>query len=88
MVSVYLFALLLLVLAAAALSYPLFFQRLEQYLLPDLPSEEFSERDALLEALSELEYSHDAGKLSDRDYDDQRAALEARYVEVTEQAPA
>ena len=86
MVWVYAFAGLVLLLVAVAVSYPLFFQRLEAYHLTDVPEAEFSERDALLEALSELEYSHAAGKVSAPDYEAQRAELEARYMQVTEQS--
>lgn len=87
---------MLLLLAAAALllltvgvvSYPLLFQPPEPYLPPGLPRAEFSERDALLDAIDELEHAFYSGKLSPEDYQAQRAALEARYAAVLEAAAA
>ena len=77
-------AVLLLLIAAAVISYPLLMRRLEPYTLPDLPDESFSESDALLEALSDLENSYRAGKVSQGDYAAQRQRLELRYIEVVE----
>jgi hypothetical protein len=77
-------AVLLLLIAAAVISYPLFMRRLEPYALPDLPDETFSESDALLEALSDLEDSFRAGKVSEADYAAQKQRLELRYIEVVE----
>jgi hypothetical protein len=79
-------AVLVLLVAAAAISYPLLMQRLEPYDLPELPDESFSERDALLEALSDLEDSFHAGKVSEGDYAVQKQRLELRYIEVVEGA--
>jgi cytochrome c-type biogenesis protein CcmI len=74
----------LLLLAAAAVSYPLLRHRLEPYDLPDLPDDDFNERDALLEALSDLEESRLAGKLSAEDYAAQKERLQRRYIMVVE----
>ena len=75
---------LVLLVAAAVISYPLLFHRLEPYALPELPDESFSERDALLEALSELKQALRAGKISPADYEAQRGRLERGYVELVE----
>ena len=75
---------LVLLVAAAVISYPLLFHRLEPYALPELPDESFSERDSLLEALSELEQAFRAGKISRVDYEAQRGRLERGYVELVE----
>ncbi|HKI99200.1 MAG TPA: hypothetical protein VKB51_12070 [bacterium] len=77
-------AVLLLLVLAGVIGYPLFMTRLEPYALPDLPDESFSERDALLEALSDLEESYHAGKVSETDYSAQKQRLELQYIEVTE----
>jgi hypothetical protein len=77
-------AVLLLLIAAGVISYPLLVHRLEPYDLPDLPDESFSERDALLEAMSDLEVSFRAGKLSEADYTAQKQRLQVRYIEVVE----
>ncbi len=81
-------AVAVMVVAAAAIGYPLFFQRLEPYALHGLPDSEYSERDALLEALSELEREFLAGKLSDPDYESQKQALQRDYLRAAEAAEA
>ena len=75
---------LVLLLAAGVISAPLILQRLEPYNRPDLPADAFSERDALLEALSDLEDSLRAGKVSQDDYAAQKQRLQLRYIEVVE----
>jgi hypothetical protein len=75
---------LVLLLAAGVISAPLILQRLEPYDLPDLPADAFSERDALLEAMSDLEDSFHAGKVSQDDYAAQKQRLQLRYIEVVE----
>lgn len=76
----------LLLLAVAIVSYPLIFQPAEPYVLPKLPPEEFSERDALLDAMDELEHAFHSGKLSQADYEAERTRLEVQYVSVVEAA--
>jgi len=68
--------------AALAVAWPLLFQALEPYSIPQAVSTPFSERDALLEALSELELEYQAGKLSETDYAAAKARYERDYVEV------
>lgn len=79
-------AVLVLLLAVAVVSYPLVFQAAEPYALPSLPPAEFSERDALLDAIDDLEHSFHSGKLSAADYEAQRARLELQYVAALEAA--
>ena len=79
-------AVAILLLAVLVVSYPLVFQKAEPYVLPrELPSE-FSERDALLDAIDDLEHSFHSGKLSQADYEAQRARLEVQYVALVEDA--
>lgn len=78
----------LLLLAVGVVSYPLLFQPPEPYAAPGLPRAEFSERDALLDAIDDLEHAFYSGKLSPEDYQAQRAALEAQYAVVLEAAEA
>jgi len=62
--------------------WPLIFDRLEPYQLAGMPDESFSERDSLLEALSELEQSFLSGKISETDYSSQKKVLQKRYIQV------
>lgn len=84
---VFVVAVVVLLLALAVVSYPLLFQVTEPYHLP-LPPAEFSERDALLDAIDELEHAFLSGKLTPVDYEAQRAKLEMQYVAVAEAAEA
>ncbi|HEX7928991.1 MAG TPA: hypothetical protein VF678_15450 [bacterium] len=79
-------AVVLIVLAVAVVSYPLVLQPAEPYALPKAPRSEFSERDALLDAIDDLEHAFHSGKLSQADYAAQRAQLEVQYVAVLEAA--
>jgi hypothetical protein len=81
-------AVLLLMLAIAVVSYPLVMQPAESYIQPKAPPAEFSERDALLDAIDDLEHSFHSGKVSQADYEAQRAQLEVQYVAVLEAAEA
>jgi hypothetical protein len=70
----------LLLLALAVLAYPLLFQSTEAYRSSEGVSTEFSERDALLEAMSELEVEYQSGKLSRADYESAKARYEGEYL--------
>lgn len=72
----------ILLLAALIISYPLIFSELESHAAPAPPDSEYSERDALLEAMSELEISYRTGKLSDRDYQSQKSRMQRQYLEA------
>ena len=76
----------LMVLAVAVVSYPLVMQPTEPYTLPKASRSEFSERYALLDAIDDLEHAFHSGKLSQADYEAQRAQLEVQYVAVLEEA--
>ncbi len=77
-------AVLVLLATLAVVTYPFFFEDVESYRLAEPPEDAFSERDALLEALSDLELAHGAGKLSQADYQTEKARLENRYIQVVE----
>ena len=77
----------LLLAVALVISLPLLRGALVPYALeaePGQPEEDFSERDALLDALSDLEDSFGAGKLTRPDYEAQKERLQLRYVEVVD----
>jgi hypothetical protein len=74
----------LLLLAAAIVAWPLLFHHVEPYRAEDEVSTPFSERDALLEALSELELEYQAGKLAQADYESAKARYERDYLALVE----
>ncbi len=69
--------------AMAVLAYPLVLQRLESYRgVAHETSTAFSERDALLEAMSDLELEFRAGKVTAGDYEREKARLQRAYLSV------
>ncbi len=81
----FLLAALVLLAAALVISYPLIFHALEPYRAAPPPDAAYSEPDALLEALGELEVSYGTGKISEQDYQAEKLRLEKRYLEVADQ---
>ncbi len=75
-----------LVAAVLIISYPLIFGAMESYRAESAPGAEYSERDGLLEAMSELEISFQTGKLSASDYEQQKARLRRQYLGAPEGA--
>ncbi len=73
-----------LVAAVLIVSYPLIFNAMESHRAEPTPGAEYSERDALLEAMSELEGSFQTGKLSAADYEHQKAGLRRQYLRAQE----
>ncbi len=71
---------LMLLAAAGLLSLPLWAAPGQPYALQHSPAPAFTERDALLEALSELELAFGGGKLSPEDYERQKAGLQREYL--------
>lgn len=72
-----------LLLAFTVLAYPLLFQSTETYHSRDGVSTEFSERDALLEAMSELEVEYQSGKLSATDYEAAKTRYQGEYLALS-----
>ena len=79
---VFLGALVIFVLAVGVISYPLVLETVERFDERESDDEEYSERDALLEAMSELELSRDTGKISDVAYQEQKLRLQKQYLKT------
>ena len=79
---VFVAAALVFIMAGIVLAVPLFFQNLEPFLTPDSAGTAFSESDALLEAMSELELEYLGGKVNETDYDREKIRLQREYLEV------
>jgi len=78
------FSVSVLALAGLAIAWPLLFQRVEPYAAARARSTPFSERDALLEAMSELELEYQSGKLSEADYRAAKSRYELDYVRLAQ----
>jgi len=81
-------AFLLLATVVATVSFPLVAQSLETYDGRESEEDEYSERDALLEAMSELEQANETGKISEKDYKTQKLQLQKQYLKVVEGSSA
>lgn len=73
---------ILLIVAAGVITIPLVFHKAEAVTRLDSPVADFQERDALLDAMSELELSFGSGKISEPDYQRQKHALQREYLSV------
>lgn len=84
MIALYLLGAVLILLVTAALLAPLFVDREPDLDLDELPPEE--RREAALEALREVEFEHDTGKLADGEYERLRALFGRTALEAEEEA--
>ncbi len=73
--------LLLTVITILVITYPLFFQKIVDYLSEQDTSSDFNEQNALLSALSDLEEEYQLGRLSEPDYERLKLHFQRRYLE-------
>lgn len=86
MIALYLLGAVLVLLVMAALLAPLFVDREPEIELEDLPPGE--RREAALEALRELAFEHETGKLPDGEYEVHRSRLGKVVLEAGERSAA
>ena len=80
----FLLAMLLILFSLVIISYPLVAGALERFEDRESEDEEYSERDSLLEAMSDLEMSLDTGKISEEAYKAQKLLLQKDYLDLVE----
>ena len=80
----FILAILLILITLAVVSYPLVSSSLERFEDRESEDEEYSERDSLLEAMSDLELSWDTGKISEAVYKSQKVNLQKQYLSLVE----
>ena len=86
MIALYLLGAVLVLLVTAALLAPLFLEREPEVELEDLPPAD--RREAALEALRELAFEHQTGKLPDEEYETLRSRLGKVVLEAEEAVEA
>ena len=64
-----------------AIAYPLFWSNLQDYELSDISATDFSQADAWLSGLSDLEDDFVLGRLTKEDYQQQKIFLQRGYLE-------
>ena len=75
------FILIIIVVSVVAITYPLFWSKLQCYELPEVAGQDYSLADYWLSALSDLEDDYALGRISNRDYQQQKIRLQRRYLE-------
>ena len=76
------FSIILILFCVVIVGYPLFFERLRSFHLPENDQEYlFDEQELLLTALSELEDEYLLGKVSKEDYKQQKLILNRKYLQ-------
>ena len=80
------YSIILIVLCVVIVGYPLFFERLRFFHLPEMTPENdqehlFDEQESLLTTLSELEDEYLLGKVSKEDYKQQKLLLNRKYLQ-------
>ena len=75
------FILIVIVVSVVAITYPLFWSKLQCYELPGVAGQDYSLADSLLSALSDLEDDYALGRISEPDYQQQKILLQRDYLE-------
>jgi len=79
---VWLVILLIIILSASVISYPLFLSNLQNYKIELNEKNDLSHADSLLSALRDLEEDFLFGKISNVEYKEQRIFLQRSYLDL------
>ena len=77
---IWIFILIIISGSVAAVAYPLFRSKLQSYELPGTSTNDFSQEDSWLSALSDLENDLALGRISKPDYQQQKIYLQRGYL--------
>ena len=78
---IWFFILLIVAGSVGAVTFPLFKNKLQSYILPNKSRHDFSQASSYLSALSDLENDLALDRLSKSDYQKQKLFLQRRYLE-------
>ena len=83
---IFVYSIILILLCVVIVGYPLFFERLRCFHLPEMTPEYdqenlYDEQESLLTTLSELEDEYLLGKVSKEDYKQQKLLLNRKYLQ-------
>ena len=85
---IWLFMFLIIVISVVAIAYPLFWSKLQSYELPGITELDFSQADSWLSALSDLEVDFSLGRMSKKEYQQQKNFLQRGYLKEEEKSVA
>ena len=81
---IWLYSLLVIIGSFLFVVFPLFWSKLQKYELTGTRSQDFSEADAWLSALSDLEDEHLLGRITKAEYQQQKIYLQRNYLKWQE----
>ena len=75
------FIIFIVAVSVATIAFPLFWNKLQFYQLPENSSQDYSQADSWLSALSDLEVDFSLGRMSRKEYQQQKFFLQRGYLE-------
>ena len=75
------FIIFIVAVSVATIAFPLFWNKLQFYQLPENSTQDYSQADSWLSALSDLEDDYALGRISNPDYEQQKILLQRGYLE-------
>ncbi len=76
------FIIFIVTVSVATIAFPLFWNKLQFYQLPENFTQDYSQSDSWLSALSDLEDDYALGRLSESDYNQQKIFLQRNYLKL------
>ena len=75
------FILIVIVVSVVAITYPLFWSKLQCYEIPEVAGQDYILADSWLSALNDLDDDYELGRISNTDYQQQKIHLQRGYLE-------
>ena len=85
---IWIFIIFIVVVSVAAIAFPLFWNKLQFYQLSETSTQDYSQTDSWLSALSDLEVDFSLGRLSKKEYQQQIIFLQRGYLKEEEKSGA
>ena len=82
------FIIFIVAVSVATIAFPLFCNKLQFYQLPENPTQDYSQSDSWLSALSDLEVDFSLGRVSKKEYLQQKFFLQRGYLKEKEKSIA
>jgi len=82
------FIIFIVAVSVATIAFPLFWNKLQFYQLPENSTQDYSQSDSWLSALSDLEVDFSLGRMSKKEYHQQKVFLQRGYLKEEEKSGA
>ena len=80
------FIIFIVAVSVATIAFPLFWNKLQLYHLPENSTQDYSQADYWLSALSDLEVDFSLGRMSKKEYLQQKSFLQRGYLKEEEKS--